>query len=286
MAKTVQSYNLVLTLIELINRRYTGQITIMENPGSSGIIILMKEGAIYSIKGSEKEGIAALSQLVKWQRGFFRLEEVNDTSVFEGREPIKIEGLLRYMIEQNKLKRDEFVPIFRKTVLEYLMKRENTVIIKDEYRTLKDILDRVEMENLKPAVIYMASPDRKLLILLGENDSMVIGEKAKVSLQKAMKISFLHRFSYFIYPVKGEKKVLLLEELIEIMKNDVFQNGIIPYPPNPMDIREIIDSNDVVIFYLKNKKGLRTLPCVRGECFQKLEDFKRFFEKEVRYVAW
>ncbi len=280
------SGNLIQDLVALMNDRYTGQITIMKDLSGSGIIILMKDGEIYSIRGSEREGIAALTQLIKWKKGRIKLEEVKDLSIFKGKEPMKIEGVFRHLMEQSRLRRDEFMPIFLKTILTYLMQTKGEAIKKEEGKTLRDILKDVESDNANALIIYMANPNMKIFVLMGRNGSVAMGEKEKFSMEDVEKISALYRFSYFIHPVREEGRITLLEGLIEIINTDVFQNDIVPHPPDPRQIKRIIDTNNVVIFYSRSDGGIDVLPCVRGECLG--EDFSRFFKskQEVFYVAW
>ncbi len=286
MAKTIRSYNLINTLVELMNEGYTGRVTFMQNPSSAGIIILMNAGQIYRITGSEREGLAALTQLVKWQSGIVKLESVQDESVFKDSEPMKIGGVLKYIIEQERLRRDDLAPILFATTAEYLMQGPHITIKREEARPLSNVLEEAEANHTRPLIIYMAAPEEKILILMGEDSSVVIGNREKLSLEYASKVSILYRFSYFIYPITEPARKKLLEGLIEFMKTDVVQNEVLDHLPNPRVIKEVIQSNNMVIFYRREDNRLKTLPCVREECFRELNDFKKFFKKEVKYVAW
>ncbi len=286
MTKTIRSHNFLETLIELIDEGYTGRITMMHDPRSAGIIILMKGGDIYSITGSEREGPAALTQLIKWQRGIVKLEKIEDESIFDGLKPLIIKGALKRMIEQHRVKSDELVPIIFTTTGRYLIQGNRIVAKGKEKKSLKDVLEEVKAEYGGTAVIYMYALQKKLFILVDGDSAVAMGPKEKFSPEEAMKLSLIYGFSYIVYPITEDRKRDLLRGLMEFLRTDVIQKSILNYPPDFREIKEIIKSSNTVIFYSLRDGKIETLPCVHEVCFRKLDDFKEFFKKEVHYVAW
>ncbi len=284
MAKTIKSHDLLTTLIKAINEGYTGRITMMEKPNRAGIIILMKGGQIYKITGSEREGLSALTQLIKWKTGFVMYEDNVPDSYFQGLKPIKIEGFLHKIIEEQRKRMDEIMSVFYNTAIRYLTRGKPVIIRPETRKTFREIM---ENHVSAPALVYMASVEKRILIMLNENSMVIIGEDEKLTMEEAMKLSTVYEFSYFIYELTEEDQVLLLQGLIDIASADVLQNDVLTPPIKPQDVRNIIQDNNVVIFYSTSEDGkMETLPCVRSKCFEKTKEFINFFKKEVRYVAW
>jgi len=282
MAEQIESHDLLTTLIEAINSNYTGKITITKQLSGPGIIILMKNGQIYKITGSEREGISALTELIKWKSGIVRFNNNVSDRVFEGLEPMNLGNLFQKLKEEHKKRLDPFVHVFFYTILQHLM-NDGEEFSYEEGSWILDVLESVE----SPAVIHMKSRDMDTILILIDGDSSVqMTVKQILTFDEVLKFATIHKFSYSVYPLKDGRSKKLFAAIKSILGTDVFQDDVLMPPFKPQDVQNIINSHSIVIFYTYENGNLLTLPCVEGSCWKKDRRFKNFFKKEVLYVAW